>query len=810
MRIEENTIIIAPSPLHLRIYEEIIAQKGSCLNVSVLSLEAYISRNLKQTRPSTAAILYSYRQALSTLSQTNTFYSSRSDCDFLKDCNEFMTYAKLYDIQQFPQETKRDQDLYEVIEKLMPIELWVEEAKTTVYPDATALRILKTEFNPLQAYWVSMLEKQGAKLIDTQKHQRFYYWATSNPHKEKEVCADALVKNQLKAENTLIALADDQQKYALAQALESRRIPYTFVHEETDSKILNQWRAALHYLADPNQANLMNVLKVMFPTTGYDLRRYLDLFGDQPIALKDMPYQENPLISQTDFDDLVSLEMAVSPWLGKLKEIRSWTLKSMGIIGAMIMDQTPEPSEDDVRIYSGVLDGWNQIKQYVHQPEDLEIFIRSLDALHPSSALPEWKGVLIGGRDLVCNLFDNVFYLGADASNFPTNVARSGVFDEEYVAKLDFPTLDVRMSEHLETLKSVLMQPESVYFLMAQTDYEGKSIEHSHELTLWLEALPKFKNSAQSSINLRPSFQIKNMQSQVFFEKENQKVRTHSRQLKAYEDCPLQNMLQYGLQLKKPTVRKDVLHLRAQIIPTLIQYCQQIGKPYQEVTPTEVRAFVEQQFQFARKIFLQRKAELDALAIKTEKQLIWVLQNIQTIGKEIPYILVPGEYQLDIEETLQGIPFQIEGSLANANSRHAIFNLYAPEQNGFEGPSGTLDLSLQPKAQSSAAFSISYGRGAQANAVAITYEQGAASAQVDYLKQAIVAQNFEPSQQPLMQALTKKVPTYQKREEQLLNQAQGYAQAMKENEFMPYHKSTACTTCAYRAICRNAAIERGE
>ena len=61
-----------------------------------------------------------------------------------------------------------------------------------------------------------------------------------------------------------------------------------------------------------------------------------------------------------------------------------------------------------------------------------------------------------------------------------------------------------------------------------------------------------------------------------------------------------------------------------------------------------------------------------------------------------------------------------------------------------------------------------------------------------------------------MQALTKKVPTYQKREEQLLNQAQGYAQAMKENEFMPYHKSTACTTCAYRAICRNAAIERGE
>lgn len=810
MQIEENTIIIAPSPLHLRIYEEIIAQKGSCLNVTVLSLEAYISRHLKRTRPSTAAVLYSYRQALETLSKTNTFYSSRNDYDFLKDCNEFMTYAKLYDIENFPQETKRDQDLYEVIEKLMPIELWIEEAKTIVYSDAPALRILKTEFNPLQAYWVNMLQKQGAKLIDTPKHQRFYYWATSNPHKEKEVCADAIVKNKLKAEHTLISLADDQQKYALAQALESRRIPYTFVHEETESKILNQWRAALHYLCDPNPANLMNVLKVMFPITGYDLRRYLDLFGDQPTSLKEMLYQENPLISQNDFNDLVSLEMAVSPWLGKLKEIRSWTLKSMGEIGAMIMDQTPEPSEDDVRIYSGVLDGWNQIKQYVQQPSDLEIFIRSLDALHPSSALPEWKGVLIGGRDLVCALFENVFYLGADAANWPTNVARSGVFDEEYVEKLDFPTLEERMNEHLEASKSVLMQPESVYFLMAQTDYDGKSIEHSHELTLWLEALPKFKNSAQSSINLRPSFQIKNMQSQVFFERGNQKVQTHSRQLKAYDDCPLQNMLQYGLQLKKPTVRKDVLRLQAQIIPTLIQHCQQLGKPYQEITQKEVNEFVEQQFQFARKIFLHRKDEIDALAIKTTKQLVWVLQNIQSIGKDIPYILVPGEYQLNIEETLQGIPFQIGGSLANANSRHAIFNLYPSEQNGFSEPSGTLDLSLQPKAQSNAAYSISYGRGAQANAIATTYEQGAASAQVDYLKQAIVAQNFEPSPNTLMQTLTKKVPTYQKREEQLLNQAQGYAQAMKDNEFLPYHKSTACTTCAYRAICRNAAIERGE
>lgn len=810
MNIEENTIIIAPSPLHLRLYEQIINQFGSCLNTTVLSLEAYISRNLRRTRPSTAYVLYSYRKALQSLSPENTFYGSRNDYDFLKDCNEFLMYAKLYDLHDFPSSTKREKDLLEIIDLLMPIELWIEEAKRLPYPDAPRLRILKTETSLQQDYWIDMLVQKGAKVLDEPRHQRFYYWATSNPHKEMEVCADAMVANNLKAENTLIALADDTQKYALAQALESRRIPYTFVHEATESKILNQWRAALHYLAEPDQDHLMNVLKTMFPVTGYDLRRYLDLFGDHPVLLKDRPYQENPLISKADYEELVSLEIAVSPWLDKLEEIRSWTLDSIGEIGAMIMDQTPEPSEDDVRIYSGVLDGWNQISQYIRKPEDLEIFIRSLDALHPSAALPEWKGVLVGGRDLICSLFDDVFYLGADATNFPGNCARAGVFDEEYVAKVDFPSLETRTENHLESLKTVLSQPGSVYFLMAQSDYEGKSIDHSHELTLWLEALPKFKNSAQSSINLRPSFQIKNMQSQVFFEKDNQKVRTHSRQLKTYEDCPLQNMLQYGLHLKKPPVRRDILHLKAQILPALMAQCAHMNKSFQNLSVNEIRQFVEEQFQFARTIFPARNGEIDALADKTTAQLVWALENLNPIGREIPYVLVPGEYQLDIQETLQGIPFQIEGSLASTSSSHAVFNLYTPESNGMEGPNGTLDLSLQPKAQTSPAFTLSYGRGAQANAIPISYEQGAATARIDYLKNAIVAQNFEPSDSPLMQTLSKKVPTYQKREEQLLNQAQGYAKAMKDNDFLPYHKSSACSTCAYRAICRNAAVERGE
>ena len=813
MKIEDNTILIAPSALHLRLYEEIFKQKGSCLNITVLSLEAYLNRKLHKPKPSTASLLYDYAAALDSLPKDNMFYGSRKDYDFLKACQDFMVLVKLYDIKDFPQNDQRQKDLYAIIERLMPIELWVEEAKTLPFEDASQLRILNTETNDLNQYWVDLLKSEGAKELGEANHRHFYYWAASNPRKEMEVAADAIVANKLPADSVFIALAKPEEKYALAQALESRRIPYTFVSQPTTSKVLDCGKSALRYLAEPNEKTRMDLLKTFFPVSGYDLRRYLDLFENADSNLSEIPYVENPLISEQDYADLQALEMQCTPWRTKLREIQSWDLTSIEAIGQLIMDQFPQPSEDDVRIFGGVVDGWNQIKDRVKTREDLHLFLRSLDALHPSSALPELKGVLIGNRDQVSSLFDNVFYIGADASNFPGNSVSHGVFGEDYLEQLDFPSLESRMNAKLEQLKSVFMGPQSVYFLTPQSDYEGKSVENSHELNTWLEVLPQFKVSAESSINQRPSFQMNTMKSQTLYEKPDSPLTTGVRQLQAYEDCPLKNLLEYGLHLRKPILAKEIIRLQVkEILPLIMRDgFDRYGKSFYQLSEKEIADLVDVQFVFARQIFPARKQELDTLAAKTTAQIVWLFENLAPLATHMNLDFVQADYHMDRKEEIQGIEMQIEGSLTRHSASHAAFNLYPPASQGFsmlDQPSATLDLRLQPKAQDRPAFSLSYNKGAQATAVPITSQEAKEKGQMEYLKGAMVAQNLGVQTDPLGGFLSKKVPTYEDKESKVLAQADQFAQSIKANDFIPLHKPSACQYCAYKAICRNAAIER--
>ncbi len=816
MKIEDNTILIAPSALHLRLYEEIFKQKGSCLNISVLSLEAYLNRKLYKPKPSTASLLYDYAAALESLPSENMFYDSRKDYDFLKACQDFMTLAKLHGIVDFPQKDARQKDLYEIITRLMPIELWVEQAKELPFEDASSLRILNTETNPLSQYWVELLVQKGAKPLGQPAHQHFYYWAASNPRKEMEVCADAIVANNLPADSVFIALAKEEEKYALAQALESRHIPYTFVNQYTDSRVLDCWKSALKYLADPNDQTRMELLKTFFPVSGYDLRRYLDLFPQGNSNLSEVPYVENPLIGAQDYADLQALEVQCTPWRTKLKEIETWGVDSIEAIGQLIMDQFPNPTDDDVRIFSGVLDGWNQIKDRVKTREDLNLFLRSLDALHPSSALPEMKGVLIGNREQVSGLFETVFYIGADAASFPGTSASHGIFGEDYLEALDYPSLESRMQNKLEQLKGVFMEPKNVYFLTPQSDYEGKSVEDSHELNTWLEVFPQFKVSAESSINIKPSFQLDTMKSQTLFERPDKPLTTGVRQLQAYEDCPLKNLLQFGLSLRKPVMAKDILRLQTgDLIPLLMSDgYHAFNKPFYRLSYPEIERLVNHQFDFARSIFPDRSREIDTLAARTAGQVMWLFDNLSPLATELNLDFVKADYHMERKAEVDGIEMQIEGNFTANSASHAAFNLYTPTPGGIsmlDQPSATLDLRLQPKAQDRPAFSLSYGKGKSATMLPIGQEAAAKTGRQEYLKKAVVAQNLDPLQQANeLGAVLGKVPTYQAKEEKVLKQADQFAKSLKANDFIPLHTKSACQYCAYKAICRNAAIERGE
>lgn len=813
MNLSNQTTVLAPSVLHLDLYKKILDTQGSSLNINVMSLEAYLASRLTRSKTPVLSTLYAYKEALEDLDENNLFYSSRQDYDFLKACYDFMILAALYDITQFPQDSRREQDLYAVIRRLQPIELWVSEAKRLPFEDAKDLRILNTENSFLRQYWVDLLVQKGAKLIESQNHKRTYYWSCSNARKEMEVCADAIVANDLKADDVMVALADDSQKYVLMQAFESRGIPYTFAKSDSSRRIIEQWRSALNYVMDKSDANLMKLLEVLFAQNAYDLRRYIDLFGDAATSIQNMVYKPNGLISEETFVSLQELEVNISPWRAILEQIKTWQIDSIDQIGAVIMEQTPAPTQDDVNAFEGVMNLISAVRFYLHKPEDLSLLITALDTLQPSRALSSRKGVLIAGRDQISSLYSNVFYIGADAAHFPGSQAFGGIFDEDYLSRLPFPDLEWRTSRSFEQLKSVLMEPESLFILTPQADYTGKSIENSHELNMWLGMLPKFRQAAEPSSDPKPSFSLSGMHGKDLFSTKDGYLQAGVRSLHTFEECALRNLLQFGLCLRKPPASSDLFKIRGDLIARIMESgFKCYGLSYAELSREQIRALVDDDFAFALELFPNRKAELSTLAAQSAERVARLFESLKPASSELNLDVVESDYRVSIHKDFEGIPMNIEGSIALGSSSQAVFNLVSRTDDGFVGealPKATLNLRLQPKAVGREAMSVRYNAGAAPAVVLPIHEKEALEKRnEDFFKGALSAQNLDGQDGALAARLLKKVPSYSDREKKIDAQAQELAQSLNENNFKPLHKPEACAHCSFKAICRNAAIER--
>lgn len=813
MEIEANTTIIAPGALHLGIYREIIRQKGGCLNISVLSLETYLAQNLTRSRSPKIVLLYQYARALESLNPDNLFYGSRNDYDFLNDCLNFMILCQLYDFQSFPKRTKREQDLAEVIEKILPIELWVKEAKSLPYPDASRLRILNTENSFVRQYWVDLLVSRGAKLVELKNHKRTYYWSCSNARKEMEACADAIVANQLNADDVMIALADSSQKYVLAQALESRGIPYTMTESDSSRKIIEQWKSALTYLMDRSDENLMDLLETLFAQSAYSLRRYIRLFGSADVSIQNMTWEDNALIPEETFAELQALEVEVSPWRPVLEQIRGWTLDSIDQIGRVIMDQTPSPEPDDVNAFEGVMSAITSVLPMMNSEKDLELLIRSLDTLRPSRALSSLKGVLVGSREQISGLYDNVFYIGADAHTFPGSQAFTGIFDEDYMQQLPFPSLEERTQKSFDQLTGVLMEPESLFILTPQSDYMGKAIENSHELNTWLGMLPKFRKAAEPSSNPRPSFRLQGMPGSHLFRQSDGVLQTGVNSLNTFEKCALRNLLQYGLCLRSPIKARDLLHVGGDLIERTMQRgYEKYRVTFDQLSDAQIEELIKEDFAFAKKLFEARAEEIDALAEKTVQQLIRIFASLRPVRQEMHLGLAASDYRIDMQENFEGLLMHVEGSIARTTRNRAAFNLVDTGEDSFMPdalPRATIDLRMQPKARERNAFVLRYGAGGTpASANPVSKQQAIEQSRVDFFKDTLVAQNFSGMSGPLEETLKKKVPTYGDREEKISEQADGLARSLNNNDFRPVHKPNACATCHFKSICRNAATEK--
>ena len=175
--------------------------------------------------------------------------------------------------------------------------------------------------------------------------------------------------------------------------------------------------------------------------------------------------------------------------------------------------------------------------------------------------------------------------------------------------------------------------------------------------------------------------------------------------------------------------------------------------------------------------------------------------------------LSPGDYQLSMEEELDGLHVSITGALNKKGLHRTSFNLYEKDDSLMtpDAPvKGTIDLNLNISPVAQEAFKISYGRGSlPANASHCDEAFSEEQFQKDFLKKSFVAQDLSKSSIPEKEYVRTKVDTYEKKTQALKTAAQSFISSLQEDCVLPSHKPGACQYCSYKSICRNGSVERG-
>ena len=840
MNIPDNSIILAPASYHLALYQQILKEKNNCMNIEVITLSSFVQRYLYTPTSETLTYLYMYRERISKLSKENAFYTSKDDSMFLTACFNFIRWMKLYHVlvSDLPQSTTKENDLKEVISTCIDIQTLEDEKENILkrMPDLDSVYILNKQFDFLENDWVASLLQKGAHILQSCQQTKVQYWSCANTKKEAQCIAQTILDKNYNANDVFVATNNESEKQVLAQFFDYHQIPYTFIREISQSTIAIEWDACLNWIQKKDLDSYLNLIEILYPKDFEDIYLYLQTFPDQfnvwEKRLESIPFEKNNLMKEEDYQALQNLEKTVLNWNKEHHFIYDWSIHSFESIAKAIQEKHEIIEKEDLNIFHMVNDYYLSCKDFIQTSDDLTILIDRISNISGSS-LTEIKGVLIGNRKEISGIRPITFLMGANAQNYPSLVCQDGIFNEEYISKINkLPSLQERLNLQRKQMKDSIFYNQEFYALFAQADYEGKGYEPSNELKEWLEIKePSFQSLKENNIYEKTEFQLNpNDIQKTFFQKSSLSVS----RLETFAKCPLQHYLKYGLCLKDKQEWDDIRTKGTILHSILEKTVSKYGKDYVKLSKAELKNYVRNEFEFIKKVYPNKtrwiNQQIEDFTNQTTlvfKQLEFFEQNwrMHTFEQEKKFEKIfkwndmelvftgyvdridasdssfcifdykSGNRQLDLEHYQTGLSLQL-----------LTYTICYQEQTK-KHPVGAFYIKLRAPFTSSTAYKLSYPSRKEGWA----QENDKEDIQ-EFIEQKFINgwdfngfDNYLDNNSQV--SFTKKKESFEECKEQWPIIINGLLDDMNKGNIAPNHTSDACTYCSFSRICRNAREE---
>ena len=692
MNISNNAIIIAPSILHLALYEKILNEKNNCMNIQVMSLNTFIQSFQTVQHQEELSILYQYKEQLKSIPSSNAYHTSIQDLTFLKSCLSFMKWIKLYNIQleELPEDTLKERDLKWIVQTLSPIHINEDDSNQVIskMESLDHVYILKKPFSTVESFWIETLLQKGAHFIEEEVENKSFYYSCANTRKEAQILANIIIDNDYDAQNISVFTNDEAENQALAQMFDLYNIPYTFLTRPVHSSVVAEWYHILKWVENPCLDTFKELIQYAYPESNM-VNEYFEAFPENfdsnSYHIQNLSYEQNNLMDSVQFAYLKELEAYTIHWMNEHSYIFDWNIHSFEDIAKEVQSFHENVQLEDLELFNEINKLYVQAKPYLSSKEDLSIFIQNIEHLSASVKTSEIKGVLIDSIQNLNNIRPQMFIMGAHSKNFPVLSLETGIFNEEYVRKTKLPSLQKRLEDQISNLKDIVLHSQLLTVLVPQSNYDGKNYDFSNDLEAWLQQKPMYLTIQDPSIYEKMSLTISKDSAQKLFFKKNE---LSVSRLETFAKCPFEHFLKYGLSLREERSWTDVA-TRGTILHSILERTTELyEKDYVQLPKSTIQRFVEDEFIFISKVYPNKQKWIQSQIIEYTEHVYQVFEQLKYFEENWSMRITQREYQFHKEFKYDDMTMTFTGFVDRIDEHKNTFCI-------FDYKSGKRDLKVE-------------------------------------------------------------------------------------------------------------------
>ncbi len=587
-------------------------------------------------------------------------------------CREIISFTKeclLYqiDFSTLPDTTAQEKELKECIllcAKQDHIEKYLANFQCpSSFDDRISYPSFFSSFYFFQLY--QQAKENGLKEEVFPKASTLTYRKALNARQEIEGIVQEIINENLHAKEINLIVCDPSYFPLITHVFNHYQIPVSFTHHSQLDNFCEKFIAAIQFGIHQDLSTLTQLLNTHlfsepFHPLAYQYHRRCILSLDEWIHFKPKFQQSDSTLFSSDFLQLQKMEEHFIQFhkaaLHNVQSLLNQDNPQELLLAAFTLCANQAAAQNkNQSLYS--------LKQQV---DDLFDSIQSMDdcltlchllkkTISVSSLHPEAVAV----TDLSSSVLPRKrsYIVGAHQKNYPNFSARSGIFDEHYVEKINFPSLQQRFDAHTDQLQWIFSSATECFFTYPSMDYQGKEFDAVKEIEDLVSSISFLPCILSNPSNLKHHSLTPFVASSLFL-KEGRVFGSVS-SFERYFSCPYSYFLSYGLRLKEmisPTLQSSTLgtiqhHILEKIVADNLLHSSTLDDT--------LSSFITSDFESLFKLYPNDREFLEV----TKDRLFITLSNSLRILKMIDEksLFTPSALEHHFEKELEDHPITLRG-----------------------------------------------------------------------------------------------------------------------------------------------------